>query len=129
MTEQERFEASIATRIHPVNFTKVNDLPILGWNGAKPNDYVDPKIQQHWITWQAAQQKEGYVLVPVELTYKQALSVARSDFDAGANIFNHEHRHLSNDDKAEIKGRWIGSKAFTIQDQYMALIKAAQEAE
>lgn len=79
--------------------------------------------------WQAAQQKEGYVLVPVELTYKQALSVAHKEFDAGANIFNHEHRHLSNDDKAEIKGRWLGSKAFTIQDQYMALIKAAQESE
>lgn len=81
MTEQERFEASIATRIHPVNFTKVNDLPILGWNGAKPNDYVDPKIQQHWITWQAAQQKEGFVLVPVE-SIQEVLSWLDDNSDA-----------------------------------------------
>lgn len=122
MTEQERFELpkSLLDLRSLLLHTKLSVIAL--------SDAIT-LLDQVEIDWQAAQQKEGCVLVPVELTYKQALSVARSDFDAGANIFNHAHRHLSNDDKAEIKGRWIGSKAFTIQDQYMALIKAAQEAE
>lgn len=66
MSEQERFEQSVAARLHPARFTKVGENPILGWNGAKDTDYVSHEMQLAWTTWQAATAQavpEGYVVV------------------------------------------------------------------
>ena len=71
MTEQERFEQSIATILYPARFTKVGENPLLGWNGAKDSDYVSHEMQLAWTTWQAAKTQvvpKGCVIVPVEPT-------------------------------------------------------------
>lgn len=86
MTEQERFEQHIATKIHAAKFTKVKDCPLLGWNGARPTDYVNPEIQCHWITWEAAMAQavpDGYVLINKECSDDMAEAIA---FEAGVSM-------------------------------------------
>lgn len=73
MTEQERFEQSVAARLHPARFTKVGENPLLGWNGAKDSDYVNIEMQQHWTTWQAATAQ-----VPESCVLDQAIAICEN---------------------------------------------------
>ncbi len=60
MTEQERFEQECAKHFIAGN---------LGESAFLKNcdgEYAHPVINWGWHCWQVAQQKEGYVLVPVE---------------------------------------------------------------
>lgn len=68
MTEQERFEAWFSENYHTHNwqFLMVDGI------------YQDKHTETCWKAWQAAQQKEGYVLVPVEPT--NAMLVAARDW-------------------------------------------------
>lgn len=70
MTEQERFEAWNKScewfREYHGNSTEEDIL-----NFDEENKCYHYSTQQKcWEAWQAAQQKEGYVLVPVEPTYQ-----------------------------------------------------------
>lgn len=64
MTEQERFEAWF--------FKHKREQHSILWGANEPNAALGCKLRLEashndmWLAWQAAQQKEGWVLVPVE---------------------------------------------------------------
>ena len=65
MTEQERFEVWF--------FKHKREQHSILWGANEPNAALGCKLRLEashndmWLAWQAAQQKEGYVLVPVEI--------------------------------------------------------------
>lgn len=75
MTEQERFEQEAAKHFIAENLTGSAFLK------DRFGEYMHPQINWGWHCWQAAQQKEGYVLVPVE----QAKDTQRIDWLADVN--------------------------------------------
>lgn len=134
MTEQERFEQSVAARLlYPARFTKVGENPILGWTAAKDTDYVNHNIQEHWETWQAAtaQVPQGCVVVKPALDSKaKAKMIGEYTFKAdaicpdcvgdGCDLCNHGSRDV------DVYVPWTTIKQI-YKDGVSCMIKAAQE--
>lgn len=62
-TERELFEAHLL-RTDKFKFRNKTFLFMLDDSG----EYEDQPVLEHWETWQASVQREGFVLVPVEPT-------------------------------------------------------------
>lgn len=107
MTEQERFERFIRPRVSMNHMTK----------SSYTDSYVLEEMNRLWAAWQAAQQKEGFVLVPVEPTdeYLAAMAIAVAAVD-GVEYLK----------RGKLKQRQLRNR---VRCYFEAMIQAAREDE
>lgn len=124
MTERELFEAWISKKdwIHAgMSNRSVDDILCFDDDYRA---YHFRSIQECWEAWQASANREGFKIVPVELSWEEADDLASAEWGKNAELFRTTHRDLSALQVEQFRLKWCRIKAYQIMDEYKKLIGA-----
>lgn len=88
--------------------------------------YACPKVRDLAEVYELAC-PDGFVVVPVEMSWQKADELAMVEWDKNKNLFCYEHRDLTAFQVNEYRLRWCKNKAYQIMENYKAMIGAVDE--
>ncbi|MCH7290980.1 hypothetical protein MMP65_05835 [Acinetobacter sp. ANC 3926] len=70
------------------------------------------------------QDQEKFILMPAELSLEAATKRANEQYAECSDNFKNLHRDCGEPEYTRLKARWIENRAFQLQEQYRAMVKA-----
>lgn len=83
--------------------------------------------EARWEAWQASTQRQGYKLVPMEMSWQKADDLASKEWDKNKTMFCNENRDMTALQVEEFRLRWCKNKAHQIMRKYKAMIGAVDD--
>lgn len=118
MTEREMFEEYMLER-----YKGLIDMRVCK-NG--DGDYMAWDMQVAWEMWQASANRQGYKLVPVEMSHQKADELALIEWGKNKSLFLSENRDMTALQVEEFRLHWCRNIAYQIMDKYKAMIGAIE---
>ena len=87
-------------------------------------EYIDFHTNDTWLAWKASAQRQGYKLVPVEMSWQKADELASKEWDKNKSMFCADNRDMSALQVEEFRLRWCKNKAHQIMSDYKSMIGA-----
>lgn len=84
-----------------------------------------------WSAWKEAKAQavpEGFVLIPKEMNWINADSLACAEWDKNKSLFCSENRDMTAIQVEEFRLRWCKNKAYQIMSEYKVMIEAQEPA-
>lgn len=123
-TERNAFEKYFKTVWKGINLIQTigEDFAFKLFDGK----YVEGIVEEHWRTWQASAQRQGYKLVSIEMHWHKADDLASAEWDKSKVLFCSANRDMTAMQVEEFRLRWCKNKAHQIMNDYKTMIGAAE---
>lgn len=76
--------------------------------------------------WKASANRQGYKLVPVEMSWQKADDLAMDEWNKNKELFKSQNRDLTAIQVQDFRLKWCRNKAHQIMSEYKAMIGAVE---
>lgn len=87
------------------------------------DEYEHRHTELAWLSWQASVTREGYKLVPVEMSLEKADELSIIEWDKNKHLFQSINRGLDVTQVEEFRIRWCKTKARQLIKDYKEMVE------
>lgn len=91
------------------------------------HNHAQAEFERGFMAWCASTSREGYKMVPVEMSWQKADEISCDEWESKAKgLFISQNRDLTANQVEEFRLRWCKNRARQIMHEYKAMIGAVE---